>query len=400
MESIPPLLGARMSLDVAMVSTYPPTQCGIATFARSLGTSMADAGANVDMVVLGKGQDQHFAPEIAHSHRDVIDLPKTHSVVNQHDLVILQHEFGIYGGPDGEEILDIIDGVKIPIVTVLHTVLRAPTANQRRVMQGILNASNSIVVMSKSAHFKLAQSYSVIPDSISVIPHGAPDLRPRSAAEKFIHRKRMLTWGLLSHGKGIEWGIRAIAALHRIGVDVEYIVAGRTHPKVLAQEGDRYRRELESLAQELNVEGLVRFVDDYLDATALAELIASADFYLLPYDNTDQVTSGVLVEALIAGGPVIATQFPHARELLSGEVGIVVPQQDFAAMAEAIHRIATDDLTASRMRRRSLAVGSEFLWSRVAAEYVDLGYRLLPRNASRWGRFAQSASLHSGGSSA
>jgi glycosyltransferase involved in cell wall biosynthesis len=352
------------------------------------------------MVVLGKDQDQQSAPEIAHCHRDMTDLLKTQSVANQHDLVILQHEFGIYGGPDGEEILDIIDGVKTPIVTVLHTVLRAPTANQRRVMQGILNASNSIVVMSKSAHFKLAQNYSVVPDSISVIPHGAPDLRPRSGAEKFVYRKKMLTWGLLSDGKGIEWGIRAIADLHKIGVNVEYIVAGRTHPKVLAQEGDRYRRELESLAQELNVHELVTFVDDYLDSAALAALIASADLYLLPYDNNDQVTSGVLAEALIAGGPVIATQFPHARELLSGEVGIVVPQRDSAAMAGAIHRIATDDLTATRMRRRSLAVGSDFLWSRVAEEYVELGYRLLPRNSTRWSRFAESASLHSGGSSA
>ena len=389
-----------MSLDVAMVSTYPPTQCGIATFARSLGTSMVESGTNVDMVVLGKDQDEQFVSEIAHCHRDVNDLAKTHSVLNQHDLVILQHEFGIYGGADGEEILDIIDGVKTPIVTVLHTVLRAPTANQRRVMQGILNASNSIVVMSKSAHFKLAQSYSVVPDSVSVIPHGAPDLRPHFGTEKFAHRKKMLTWGLLSEGKGIEWGIRAIAALHRKDVNVEYIVAGGTHPKVLAQEGDRYRRELESLAQELNVQELVTFVDDYLDSAALAALIALADLYLLPYDNTDQVTSGVLAEALIAGGPVIATQFPHARELLSGEVGIVVPQRDHGAMAEAIHRIVTDDLTATRMRRRSLAVGSEFLWSRVAEEYVELGYRLLPRNSSRRSRFAQSASLHSGGSSA
>ena len=387
-----------MSLDVAMVSTYPPTQCGIATFARSLGKSMVEAGANVDMIVLGKSQDEHSASDIAHCHRDLSDLPKTHSVVNQHDLLILQHEFGIYGGADGEEILDIIDGTKTPIITVLHTVLRAPTANQRRVMQGILNASNSIVVMSKSAHFKLAQSYSVVSDSISVIPHGAPDLRPRSGTEKFVDQKKMLTWGLLSEGKGIEWGIRAIAELHRNGVDVEYIVAGRTHPKVLAQEGDRYRRELESLAQELNVQKLVKFVDDYLDSVALAALIASADLYLLPYDNTDQVTSGVLAEALIAGGPVIATQFPHARELLSGEVGIVVPQRDSAAMADAIHRIATDDLTATRMRRRSLAVGSDFLWSRVAEKYVELGYRLLPRNSSRRGRFAHSASFHSGGS--
>lgn len=389
-----------MSLDVAMVSTYPPTQCGIATFARSLATSLVDAGANVDMVVLGKSQEEQSDSEIAHCHRDGNDLPKTHSVVNQHDLAILQHEFGIYGGADGEEILDIIDGVKAPIVTVLHTVLRAPTANQRRVMQGILNASNSIVVMSKSAHFKLAQSYSVVPDSISVIPHGAPDLRPHSGPEKFVQRKKMLTWGLLSEGKGIEWGIRAIADLHRKGVNVEYIVAGSTHPKVLAQEGDRYRRELESLAQELNVQELVTFVDDYMDSAALAALIAAADLYLLPYDNTDQVTSGVLAEALIAGGPVIATQFPHARELLSGEVGIVVPQRDYSAMADAIHRIATDDLTATRMRRRSLAVGSEFLWSRVAEEYMELGYRLLPRNSSRRSRFAQSVSLHSGGSSA
>lgn len=208
----------------------------------------------------------------------------------------------------------------------------------------------------------------------------------------------MLTWGLLSHGKGIEWGIRAIADLFKRGVKVEYIVAGRTHPKVLAQEGDGYRRELESLAQELGVHELVTFVDDYLDAEALAAMITSADLYLLPYDNTNQVTSGVLAEALIAGGPVIATQFPHASELLSGEVGFLVPQRDFAAMADAIHRIVTDDLTATRMRRKSLAVGSNFLWSRVAAEYVELGYTLLPKDISRQNGRARLSTFNSGGS--
>lgn len=387
-----------MSLDVAMVSTYPPTQCGIATFAQALGASLMETDANVDMVVLGESPASQSTSGIVHNHRDPRDLAMTQSVVNQHDLAILQHEFGIYGGPDGEEILEIIDGVKVPIITVLHTVLRAPTANQRRVMQGILNASNAIVVMSRSAHFKLAQNYSVVPDSISVIPHGAPDLTSRSGTENGFKRKKMLTWGLLSHGKGIEWGIRAIADLFKRGVKVEYIVAGRTHPKVLAQEGDGYRRELESLAQELGVHELVTFVDDYLDAEALAAMITSADLYLLPYDNTNQVTSGVLAEALIAGGPVIATQFPHASELLSGEVGFLVPQRDFAAMADAIHRIVTDDLTATRMRRKSLAVGSDFLWSRVAAEYVELGYTLLPKDISRQNGRARLSTFNSGGS--
>lgn len=371
-----------MSPDVAIVSTYPPTQCGIATFARSLGTSMAQSGARVDIVALGEHSGTPSESVVVHHHRDRADLPVTSHVLNGHDVVILQHEFGIYGGPDGREVLDILHHVTVPVITVLHTVLRTPSSNQRRVLQGILNATEAVVVMSEAAHQKLARNYAVRPGSLSVIPHGAPDLRPRGSGGPASPRKRILTWGLLSEGKGIEWGIEAIGHLKAQGIDVDYVIAGRTHPKVLAREGDVYRRHLEALACSRGVLEHVRFVDDYLDGAALGELIRSADAFLLPYDNNDQVTSGVLVEAMIAGGPVIATRFPHARELLSGDVGIVVPQRDARAMADAIARVVTDELAATRMRRRTLAIGESFLWSSVGAEYVLLAQGLARRRSS------------------
>lgn len=371
-----------MSPDVAIVSTYPPTQCGIATFARSLGTSMAQSGAHVDIVALGEHPRSSPEPVVVHHHRDGADLPVTSHVLNGRDVVILQHEFGIYGGPDGREVLDILHHVTVPVITVLHTVLRTPTSNQRRVMQGILNAADAVVVMSEAAHQKLARNYAVRPGSLSVIPHGAPDLRPRGSGGPAGPRRRILTWGLLSEGKGIEWGIEAIGHLKARGIDVDYVIAGRTHPKVMAREGDAYRRHLEELARSRGVLENVTFVDDYLDGAALGELIRSADAFLLPYDNNDQVTSGVLVEAMIAGGPVIATRFPHARELLAGDVGIVVPQRDARAMADAIARIVTDELAATRMKRRTLAIGESFLWSSVGAQYVRLAQVLTRRPSS------------------
>lgn len=373
-----------MSTDVAIVSTYPPTQCGIATFARSLGASMRQAGADVGIVALGDHPAASRDPEVIHNHRGDDDLPVTTHVLNGHDVVVLQHEYGIYGGRDGREIIDILERLRVPVVTVLHTVLRAPSSHQRRVMQGLLNASDAVVVMSEAAHQKLARNYAVRPGTVSVIPHGAPDLRPRGSGQPAHSPKRILTWGLLSEGKGIEWGIEAIGHLAAEGVDVDYVIAGRTHPKVLARDGDAYRRRLESLAHSHGVQERVTFVDEYLDGDALGNLIRTSDAFLLPYDNNDQVTSGVLVEAMIAGGPVIATRFPHARELLGGDVGIVVPQRDARAMAHAIRRVVTDELAATRMRRRSLAIGATFLWSSVGAEYVRLARELTtPRSSNR-----------------
>lgn len=353
---------------IAMVSTYPPTRCGIATFARSLSDAMVTAGADVDIIGLGsEGSDA-----LRHVHGGAQDLPATAQVLSDYQVVMLQHEFGIYAGPDGADAPRLLAEIDAPVITVLHTVPPEPTAGQRRNLQSLLDGSDSIVVMSNAADRVLRNSYSVRPNSVRVIPHGAPDMglvrrQPRAAL-----RPRLLTWGLLSESKGIEWGIRAMALLGDVDPSPEYFVLGATHPKVKAHEGERYRESLMALAESLGVRDRVIFMDTYLTTDLLTEVIGTATAYLLPYESRVQICSGVLVEAAVAGGPVIATRFPHAEELLADGTGFLVDHADPRAIADAFQRIIDDPAQADRMRALSRAVSQDFLWGSVAESYLDL----------------------------
>lgn len=368
---------------IAMVSTYPPTRCGIATFARSLGEAMADSGSEVSVVGLGEGE---AAAAVAHRHVSPEDLLATAQVLNSHDVVVLQHEFGIYDGPDGDSVLDILAATRVPVITVVHTVLPAPSHRQRRVMQGLLNASDAVVTMTSAAYRNVLRHYRARRGTVQVIPHGSPDLR-RSLAPRPVERTpRLLTWGLISPGKGIEWGIEAMALLKDLSPAPEYVIAGRTHPKVRARDGEAYREELVSLAESLGVADRVSFIDEYLDAPSLANLVRSASAFLLPYDSTDQVTSGVLVEAMVAGGPVIATRFPHAVELLGTGAGLLVPHRSPQAIADAVRALVADEVRAAKMRRMTAGIGEAFLWPAVGQAYVSLADALWRRSLPRMAR--------------
>jgi glycosyltransferase involved in cell wall biosynthesis len=187
---------------------------------------------------------------------------------------------------------------------------------------------------------------------------------------------RILTWGLLGHGKGLEWGIRAMALLKDRGIDLEYVIAGATHPNVRRAEGEAYRDHLVDLASRLGVAARVQLTDDYLSDAGLAELMRDSSAFLLPYDSRDQITSGVLVEAIAAGGPVIATRFPHAAELLGTGAGMLVDHQDPPAIADAVEHILRDGEASGRMRERSQALAKELSWGAVAQDYLDLVTRL------------------------
>ncbi len=361
-----------MSQKVAMVSTYPPTQCGIATFARSMATAMNRLGQDVRILRLTDGEMRPTSSIIAGDHHSPTDLPRSAQVLNQHDAVILQHEFGIYPGEDGDGVLDLLGEIRVPVISVLHTVSERPTHRQRRVMQGLLHGSNATVVLSQSAMESLVRTYDVDMDRTAVIPHGAPDVRGAYRPNNIRMRPRILTWGLLSEGKGIEWGIAALALLRDVDPMPDYYVVGQTHPKVVARDGHRYRHELGEIARRFGVADRVHFVDGYLDNNGLTRIITSADMYLLPYDTHEQVTSGVLAEALVAGGPVIATKFPHAVELLGDGTGILVKQQSPNSIAEAIRHVIRDPESRRRMREKSAAKASSLLWPAVGAAMTSL----------------------------
>jgi glycosyltransferase involved in cell wall biosynthesis len=247
---------------------------------------------------------------------------------------------------------------------------------QRSVLERIVAAADAVVTMTDTARQRLTAGYRVDPRKISVIPHGATS---HSSAPRAHHdQPHLLTWGLLGPGKGIEWALRALALLTGKEPIPTYTVAGRTHPNVLAHEGDVYRESLVALAAELGIADLVTWDDVYHDQATLSRLIRSADVVLLPYDSTEQVTSGVLIEAVGAGVPVVATEFPHAVELLADGPGLLVPHQDPMAMAAAIRHVLAQPSVAGLT---GLGGGPTLRWPAVAARYQALAARLLADRA-------------------
>ena len=376
------------------LSTYPPTRCGLATFTESLASAMAAPGSQDARIVRVMDEpasetETRFGtrPVVAELvNGDASTIEASIRALNGFDVVIVQHEYGIYGGEDGDEVVTVLEGLTAPSVVVLHTVLDAPTPGQKSVLERVVQLATSVVVMTDAAHDILERRFDVDLSKVSVIPHGVIEAqaadREESRAAAADGRRRVLTWGLIGPGKGIEWGIRAMAELGDLKPRPEYLVVGKTHPKVLLNEGEKYRDGLKQIATELGLDDAVRFVDAYPDADELSSLVNSADVVLLPYDSTGQVTSGVLVEALAAGKPVVATRFPHSVELLSGGAGALVAQKDPSAMAAAMRAIFADSSSAEKMSAARSQLPSRTSWPEVAARYRALAERILAVRAA------------------
>jgi glycosyltransferase involved in cell wall biosynthesis len=365
-----------MGLRFGFLSTYPPTQCGIATFAESLVRHLHRSGAHVGVVRLVDEPEEQVLPVVHQWVRGrrgaEIDAAL---VLDDFDVAVVQHEYGIFGGPDGEDVLDVVQRLGVPVVTVLHTVLTNPTPNQHRVLASLADRSAALVTMTETARDRLVAGWGVDPAKITVIPHGAEDNRtdhPSPLAAVPL-RPTILTWGLLSEGKGIEWALLALAQLRETTELPRYRVLGRTHPKVLERDGEAYRESLIAMTRHLGLESHVEFDGRYLAGPDLRRAVSEADIVLLPYDSAEQVTSGVLTEAVAAGKPVVSTAFPHAVELLSGGAGIVVPRRDPAAISEALARMLTTPGLRDHMARTARGLAASLLWPAVAQRYIELG---------------------------
>jgi glycosyltransferase involved in cell wall biosynthesis len=290
--------------------------------------------------------------------------------------VVVQHEYGVYGGTDGDQLLAVLDQVRVPVIVVAHTVLEMPTVHQAQVLREVVAAGHAVVAMTAAAKTRLVRRYDVAPDKVSVISHGANPRLGMTVPEPG-RRPLILTWGLLGPGKGIEWAIDGLQRLRDLQPTPEYVVAGQTHPGERLRNGEAYRSALAQRARRTGVDRLVRFVGTYLDEAALSGLVSRADVVLLPYDSREQVTSGVLVEAVAAGKPVIATAFPHAVELLSGGAGLLVPQFDGRSIGCAVHRVLTEPGLAHQLAVQTARLAPSLLWPTVADQYRSLADRLL-----------------------
>jgi glycosyltransferase involved in cell wall biosynthesis len=301
-------------------------------------------------------------------------------LLNQSQIAVIQHEYGIYGGVDGDEVVDIIGGLRVPSIVVAHTVRKHPTPHQRSVLEEIAALADQVIVMSEAANERLCEGYDVDRRKVSTIPHGATI--PTKAPVRQSDRPTLLTWGLLGPGKGVERVIDAMVGLRDLPGRPQYLIAGQTHPKVLAADGESYRAARIEQARRNGVADSVCFDAGYQTVASLNALAQSAAAVVLPYDSTDQVTSGVLVDAIASGRPVIATAFPHAVELLATGAGIVVDHDDPDALVTALRRVVTDPQLAGSMADEARRLAPTMAWSVVAKSYLLLAQRLIAQRSA------------------
>jgi glycosyltransferase involved in cell wall biosynthesis len=364
--------------STAFVGTYPPTACGLATFTASLAGAMFPPGTEqrfgIVRVVDEPVDDRR--PEIVGTlvRGDRRSMQQAIELLADFDAVVLQHEYGIYGGSDGEDVVDLIRLSPVPVIVVLHTVLTAPSPHQRQVLEEVVDAADRVVVQTEAARARLTSLYRIDADRVAVIPHGARNNLGSRAGRTT--SPTILTWGLIGPGKGLEHAITAIAELVDLDPQPTYVIAGATHPKVLESHGESYRNALMDLAAELGVGHLVLFDNEYRETDAILRIAREVDVVLLPYDSRDQVTSGVLVEAITSSRPVVATRFPHAVELLSGGAGLLVDHGDASEMSRALRAVLTSPAAAGRMSDEAARLAPAMFWETVGGRYLDLASSL------------------------
>lgn len=376
-----------MPLSFGFLSTYPPTQCGLATFTASLRRQLVAGGSRCGVVrIVDRPETAPSAEVVHHLVRDSTAGPTEAAdaadALSDFDVVVVQHEFGIYGGDDGQDVLGVLEALAKPVIVVVHTVLTAPSRHQREVLERVIALADAVVTMTMTAHGRLLTGYAVDPAKVVMIPHGAPDSTNLGSIRNRVGPPTILTWGLLGPGKGIESVIDVMPKLRDLDRQPRYRVVGQTHPRVLEREGETYRSRLIARAEALGVADMVTFQASYLDVASLNTVVAQADVVVLPYESREQVTSGVLIEAVAAGKPVVATAFPHATEVLSDGAGLVVPHDDPAALASALRRVLTEPGLAASMAGKSGQVAPRLRWSTVATQYRDLADELVAANVA------------------
>ena len=369
---------------VAVVGNYLPRKCGIATFTTDLCDAIHSKFGATELLVLSvndtdQGYDYpsrvrfELSEERLASYRQAAEFLNFSNI----DLVCLQHEYGIFGGPAGAHILELLRRLQMPVVTTLHTVLREPDPEQRKVMLEIATLSDRLIVMSQQSADILQQVFDVPARKIDLIPHGIPDLPftdPSFYKDSFgtEGKEVLLTFGLLSPNKGIENVIKALPSILACHSNVVYMISGITHPHILRQEGrDNYRLYLQNLAKELGVENQVIFRNRFVSPQELVELVGAADIYITPYKHKGQVVSGTLAYALSAGKAVIATPYLHAIELLAEGRGVLVPFDDPKAIAAKTIDLLNHGTARHAMRKRAYLYARDMVWDHVAQKYME-----------------------------
>src|SRR5438874_3884121 len=390
---------------VALVGDYLPRKCGIATFTCNLLEALAaehPAGECFAVPVNDVAGGYEY-PEVVRFEIEEQDLSSYKRAadflnIGNASIVSLQHEFGIFGGPAGSHVLALLRELRMPAVTTLHTLLRNPNPEQRRVMQELIARSARLVVMAERGRQMLQEIYQAPPAKIDLIPHGIPDMPfvdPNYYKDKFGVEGKLvlLTFGLLSPNKGVEQVLNALPEILAEFPNLVYIVLGATHPNLLREEGEAYRLSLERLAKKNNVQKNVIFYNRFVELEELKEFIGAADLYVTPYLKEAQITSGTLAYAFGAGKAVVSTPYWHALELLAEDRGVLVPFGDSQAIAREVTALLRDEPRRHAIRKNAYKLGREMVWSNVAQMYMRTFECSRLEVAARWRQFLASKTL-------
>lgn len=370
----------RQNLTIGFLSTYPPRECGIATFTQDLVQALKKRKRFRIGVAAVSDRPYDYGEDVVFrlQQQDRKSYEETARRINRSgmQLLVVEHEYGIYGGECGEYLLDLIGRIEKPVVSTFHTVLPEPNQKQKDILGALCEKSAAVVTMASNSAAVLRGVYGAEPGKIRVIPHGVPefDLPSREELKREAHlenRTVVSTFGLISPGKGLEYGIEAIAEAAGKHPDIFYLVLGQTHPVVKREFGEAYRRSLEKLVTDRGLQQNVGFVDRYLTKEEVARYLKLSDLYMTPYLGRDQAVSGTLAYAVGCGRAVVSTPYLYAQEVLAGGRGMLAKFRDAGSLAGCIEYLAEHPEEKARMERKAACFGKAMTWPRVAEKYGE-----------------------------
>jgi glycosyltransferase involved in cell wall biosynthesis len=390
-ESVHQLLGNKPTHRVAFLASFPPRQCGIATFTSDVIQALVQQSPQIKPIVIAlentkmvQGLNYPSMVKFVLPQYNRAEYKKAAEFINNSNAEVLcvQHEFGLYGGDAGEWLLDVLSRIEIPIVSVLHTVLPNPTPAYVRVMREIERFSEQIVVLTQTSAQLLHDVYGLKKQQVRVIHHGVPDVPflPTDKAKEKLNlagRTVLTTFGLINKGKGIEYAIESLLPVVARYPQVKYLVLGGTHPVVRQREGESYRESLEARVQELGLTDHVQFENRFLDFDDLCSYLAATDIYLTPYLGKDQIVSGTLAYALGFGNAVISTPYLYAKEVLANQRGLLVDWKDSASISTALLSLLDSPTLLAQTRQAAYQYGHQMAWPNVGRQYAGLFENLI-----------------------
>ena len=367
--------------SVGFLSTYPPSECGLATFTEDLVRSLnVHPVMHTKVIAVLEHQDELLSDATDFSlfkHERSSYIQAAQWANASLDLLVIEHEYGIFGGECGEYILDLVKTLTIPFVITTHTVLLSPSLKQQLILSQAGNLSTNVITMAESSISILASTYGIDIKKIVFIPHGVPGITTQSRNQlKAIYSLQQKTvissFGLISPAKGLEYGIKAISKLASDHPNLLYLILGKTHPSVKEINGESYRQQLINLSQRLGIKKNVHFIDKYLTKEEIMAYLGLSDAYLTPYLSKEQAVSGTLAYAMGCGRVIISTPYRYAQEMLGNGRGLLAKFKDAASIAACIQTLLEHPMQKKRMENKTLAIGKTMLWSNVAQKYADL----------------------------